>query len=69
VSAIDDTEEGTRLERENGLRRDDRLAKVGQEFRDTTMKRKGSDQGGPDEENGENEDDDVCHLREKATTL
>jgi hypothetical protein len=58
VSAIDDTEERTRLERENVLRRDDRLAKAGQEVRATAMKRKGSDRSGPDEENGENEDDE-----------
>jgi hypothetical protein len=59
VSAIDETEERTRLERENVLRRDDRLAKTGQEVRATAMKRKGSDRSGPHEENGENGDDDV----------
>jgi hypothetical protein len=59
VSAIDDNEERTRLERENVLRRDYRLAKAGQEVRATAMKRKGKDRRAPHEENGENEDDDV----------
>ena len=54
VSAIDDTEELTRLERERVFRRDDRLAKAGQEVRATAMERKESGRSVQDEEKGEN---------------